>query len=123
LEKLPAYPEGWRVLRSDFIVGVSCLIIGGNVAVWGFFTFSSPGGGRLSACGRAVIAEKPIITEFRGGFFTYVSRGADYDLREGNTKSRAGIVRPAAAERRVLGLPKPNPPLERPFPPEFNQIL
>jgi hypothetical protein len=39
-----------------------------------------------------------------------------------NTQSWAGIVRPAAAERRVLGLPKPHPPLERPFPPEFNKI-
>jgi hypothetical protein len=40
-------------------------------------------------------------------------------VRDGKTKIRAGIVRPSAAERRVLGLPKPNPPLERPFPPEL----
>jgi hypothetical protein len=30
---------------------------------------------------------------------------------------RAGLVREAAAERRVLGLPKPNPPLSAPAPP------
>jgi hypothetical protein len=40
-------------------------------------------------------------------------------VRDGKSKNRAGIVRPVAAERRVLGLPKPNPPLERPFPPEL----
>jgi hypothetical protein len=44
-------------------------------------------------------------------------------VRDGKPKSRAGRVRPVAAERRVLGLPKPNPPLERPFPPEFNRVL
>jgi len=35
----------------------------------------------------------------------------------------AGRVRIVAAERRVLGLPKPHPPLERPFPPELIRYL
>ena len=47
------------------------------------------------ACGRAVIAGKLFITEFWGGFNTYVSRGAEYDVRDGKTKSWAGKVRPA----------------------------
>jgi hypothetical protein len=53
----------------------------------------------------------------------YVSRGAEYDGLLGKTKGRAGRVRLFVAERRILGLPKPHPPLERPFPPEFNRVL
>jgi len=40
---------------------------------------------------------------FRGLTVTSsVSRGAEYDRLDGNKKSRAGILRPTAAERRVL---------------------
>jgi hypothetical protein len=73
-------------------------IMAGNVVVCGSFPLIAGGLPPVRFSGQAVITGKcntlPIL---RGGGFTYVSRGADYAVRDGKRKIRAGKVRPVVA--------------------------
>jgi hypothetical protein len=119
--RLPTLPQGWVGFTEGPHRWRFIAYHGG--AVCRVFPVSSSGSCRLSAVGgRAVIAEKS-LANFPGRRHRLRQPWAECALRDVKTKIRVGEVRPSAAERRVLGLPKPNPPLERPFPPESNKVL
>jgi hypothetical protein len=121
---LPAYPVGVAGLRCWFTgcdSGVSSS--GEGAAVYGILP-SLTGGPSVRR--ERFLGADVTPCQSSGEVVTLTAAVAGYAIRDVKTKIRAGIVRPVAAERRVLGLPKPNPPLERPFlppPPESNRVL